>query len=45
MRIAIQSHAEHEHHHLRHQGMWFAVMLAILLMLLSAVARTATLFV
>ena len=35
MRIAIQSHPEHVHHHLPHQGMWFLFMLTLLLMMLS----------
>jgi hypothetical protein len=42
MRIAIQSHAEHEHHHLPHQGMWFVFMLTLLLMFLSTLVTGDT---
>ncbi len=42
MRIAIHSQQEQPHYHLPHQGVWFAVMLLLLLMLFGKVVGGAT---
>ena len=41
MRIAVRSQHE-QHHHLPHQGMWFTLMLLLLLMLFGKVVGGAT---
>jgi hypothetical protein len=43
MRIAIHPHTYHEHHPLPHQGMWFVLMLTMLLMLLSTMVAASLL--